>query len=337
MVKGFVRDKASLFFTFLFPLVFLVVFGLLFGDAGGSRTQIGVVGGGTVVSEIRGAEALDVRSFDTTEEAEERVRSGDLPAYVTQEDDEVTVRFAASDQDTAGTVVGIVDGIVNRANVAATGQEPVYRLDASQVEDTSLRPIQYMAPGILSFAVAMASVFGTALTLVNWRRHQVLRRLRLAPVSPATVLTSRLLLTLGIACAQFVLFIGIALLPAFGLRLTGQWWLAIPLLALGSVAFFAVGMLVGAACTTEEAANGAANLVTLPMAFLSGSFFPMDLAPEWLRAVSLVLPMRHLNDGMLDVMVRGQGPEALLAPALVLVGFTVVLGGLAARLFRWNP
>ncbi len=48
------------------------------------------------------------------------------------------------------------------------------------------------------------------------------------------------------------------------------------------------------------------------MAFLSGSFFPLDGAPQWLKVVSHLLPLRYLNDGMLDVMVRGEGPGAAL-------------------------
>jgi len=55
------------------------------------------------------------------------------------------------------------------------------------------------------------------------------------------------------------IFIGIASLPVFGLKLSGSWWLSIPLLLLGTIAFFALGMLVGAFAKTEEAASAAAN------------------------------------------------------------------------------
>ena len=44
------------------------------------------------------------------------------------------------------------------------------------------------------------------------------------------------------------------------------------------------------------------------MAFLAGSFFPLDGAPPWLQGLSHLLPLCQLNDGMLDVMVRGEGP-----------------------------
>jgi len=72
------------------------------------------------------------------------------------------------------------------------------------------------------------------------------------------------------------------------------------------------------------------------MAFLSGSFFPLDGAPQWLQTVSQALPLRHLNEGMLDVMVRGEGPSAALAPIGVLALFAVVVTLVAARLFRWE-
>jgi ABC-2 type transport system permease protein len=102
------------------------------------------------------------------------------------------------------------------------------------------------------------------------------------------------------------------------------------------LAFFTIGMLVGAFCKTEEAASGAANIIVLPMSFLSGTFFPIENAPGWLQAVSKALPLRHMNDGMLDVLVRGKGIEALVVPGAVLIGFTLVVGFVAARVFRWE-
>jgi hypothetical protein len=57
---------------------------------------------------------------------------------------------------------------------------------------------------------------------------------------------------------------------------------------------------------------------------------------EDLFADRKALPLRHLNDGMLDVMVRGQGPVAALAPMGILLGFAVVVTRVAVRLFRWD-
>lgn len=336
MLRGFVRDRMALFFTFLFPLMFLVVFGLIFGGAGTGKTHIGVVGDGPALRALDRTGAVDTQPFDTFDAAVAEVRSGDLAAAVSEQGNTVTLRYAQSDQVQAGVVQGLVDAVVGRVNIAMTGQPPRIALNTAQVEDNSLKPIQYLTPGILSWSLATSAVFGSATTLVSWRRKQVLRRIRLAPVNPLVVLTSRLLVTIGIAVLQAALFVLIAVTPVFGLQLAGQWWLALPLLVMGILAFFAIGMLVGSFTKTEEAANGFANIVILPMAFLSGTFFNIDDAPGWLRAVSNVLPLRHLNDGMLDVLVRGKGADALVGPMFILLGFTVVVGLIAARVFSWE-
>ena len=98
----------------------------------------------------------------------------------------------------------------------------------------------------------------------------------------------------------------------------------------------AVGLLAGAVAKTTEGAVNMANFIVLPMAFLSGSFFPLDAAPAWLQGVSQTLPLRHLNEGMLDVMVRGEPWTAVLLPGAILLGFAVVVTAVAARLFRWE-
>ncbi|HUQ55899.1 ABC transporter permease [Lentzea sp.] len=336
MFKGFIRDKATLFFTFVFPLMFLVIFGLILRDVGEDKTKIALVGDGPVVSALRDSGALEFESYDDENAALQKVKDGDLPAALIIRGQRVDVRYAQSDQVESATVLGIVNGFVDKANLAATGQPPTYTFAAEKVEDASLKPIQYLTPGILSWGVAVSAVFGSALTLVSWRRKQVLRRIRLAPVSVTSVLSSRLLVSAGVALVQGAIFVGIAALPLFGLKLSGQWWLAIPLLLLGTVAFFSLGMLVGAFTRTEESASAAANILVLPMAFLSGTFFPVDQAPPWLQTVSKIFPLRHMNDGMLDVLVRGKGIEALLVPASILIGFTLVVGFVASRVFKWE-
>lgn len=336
MAKGFFRDKATLFFSFIFPLMFLVIFGLLFRDAGAEKIKIGAVGDGPVLAALEQTGAVELERFDSVEAGVRKVRDGDLPGLVEATGDTVRLSFAASDQAQAGTVRGLVAGVTQELNVRASGQPPRFAFEASQVEDASLQPIQYLTPGIMSWGIAVTAVFGAALTMVNWRRKQVLRRLRLAPITPTTVLSSRLTVTVGVAVVQALVFVGVALLPIFGLRLSGTWWLSIPVFVLGVLAFFAIGMLIGAFCKTEEAATGAANIVVLPMAFLSGTFFPIEAAPPWLQTVSKVFPLRHMNDGMMDFLVRGKDFSALLVPCAVLVGFTLVVGFVASRVFTWE-
>ncbi len=335
MLRSFFRDRTALFFTFFFPLMFLVVFGLIFRGASTSATTIAVVGNGPIVSRLP-AEVLKGQHFATADAALAKVRSGDLPAALIENGNSLTLRYAASDSVKAAQIQGIVQAVVGTANIAASGRPPTYSLASSQVEDSSLKAIQFITPGILSWGVATSAAFGAALTLVSWRRKQLLRRMRLSPAPIWVVVGARVGVSLVVALVQATVFVGVALTPPFGLKLAGNWWLALPLLILGTLAFLSIGLFVGAIAKTEEAASALSNFIVLPMAFLSGTFFDISQAPAWLRTVSKALPLRWMNDGMLAVLSRGQGVGAILAPLAVLAGFAAVVAFIATRVFRWD-
>jgi ABC-2 type transport system permease protein len=341
LVKGFVRDRASVFFAIVFPLMFLVLFGGIFNYDQTPRIELVEVGDVALVDALPdGAreafeQTFEVQHSDDLAAALEEVRKGDADAAVEMRGDTLVAHYTQTDQTKAAVTQGVLQTFVNAANVAESGKPPTYAFEAERVEDDSLKTIQFVTPGLLGWAVAMGASFGAAATLQGWRNSKLLRRLQLAPVPTGSVVAARVVDTIGIALVQMAIFLGLGV-AAFGLRLTGWWWVAIPLLVAGTLTFMSVGLLAGAIARTQEGAVNLANFLVLPMAFLSGSFFPLDGAPDWLQTLSLMLPLRHLNEGMLDLMVRGQGPSAALAPLVVLLGFTVVLTGLAAHLFRWD-
>ena len=335
MFKGLAADKTALFFYFLFPLMFLVLFGLLLGSADAGRVTIGVSGDGVLVDALP-EQVFTIERYDSFDEAVAAVRDGDLPAAIRQDGTRVELRYSVTDPVTSATVQGVVDAVVGQANVMATGQPPRFTVDAQQVEDESFEPIQYLTSGLLAWAVAMSAAFGAAMNLVTWRRNEVLRRLRMSPVSPAAVVGARIGVSLVVAVAQAAVFIAVAVTPAFGLQLRGSWWLALPLLIAGTLAFLAVGLLIGSIARTEEAASAAVNLIVLPMAFLSGVFFPIDDMPGWVQGVASFMPMRHLSTGLLDVLVRDATVGAILVPLAVLLGFAAVVTLVATRVFTWD-
>lgn len=205
-----------------------------------------------------------------------------------------------------------------------------------QVDDTGWNYIDYIAPGVLSWGVANAALFGIAFTLMQWRSDDILRLIRMTPAPLWSVIASRYVVAQVIGVLQAVLFIGVALLPVFGLHLAGRWPLALPILVLGVTAFLALGLIVGSRTNTPEAVAAVANCIVVPMAFISGSFLPLDLMPGWLQGISEALPLRYVNDGI-AVAIAGRGDMTDYGIACAaLVGFTVVFGVIGARTFRWS-
>lgn len=339
--KGFVRDRQALFFALLFPVMFLLFFGTLMADPSTSRASLEVVGTVDLLDDLSAeSRAFFDESFDVTEVTDrdaaiDRVRDGDLDAALEQDGNRIVLHYSRADQTRAATVQGIIGGLVDSTNVDVTGQPPRYSFEPQQVEDESLAAIQYLAPGLLGWALAMSATFSSALTLVTWRQSELLRRIRLMPVTGGSIVIARLLVSLATALVQTIVFLVLSTV-LFDLQLTGSWWAAIPLVLAGTTAFMAIGMVCGAVARTNDGATGLANLIVLPMAFLSGSFIPLSVAPGWIDTISRVLPLRYLNEGMLDVMVRGRGPDAILLPLLVLLAFAAVVGAAGGRMIRWD-
>lgn len=359
MALGLLRDRAAVFFMLIFPLMFLVLFGVLFKDDGTSQVKVAQVGDIAVFDDMpakqreRLRDVLVIEKTDASKaaltEALEDVRKGDIDGVVYQGDQDsgagtgdteagqrVELRVSAADAAKAGSVNGILNSVLQQANQEATGQPPAFVLSSDQVEDESLQAIQFLTPGLLSFAVAMGAVFGTAYNLVAWRKKRILRRLWLAPVSAGAVVGARVGVNLLLALAQTVIFLGVATLPYYGLQLTGQWWLCVPLVMAGTLAFMSIGLVVGSWAKTEEAANGLAQIIVMPMAFLSGAFFPLEMSPGWIRTISDVMPMKHLAEAMQGVLTRGESWGTALPVIGGLLLFAAVLTLIAQRMFRWD-
>lgn len=346
LFRGFMRDKVSLFFTIVFPLMFLVIFGSLFSDSTAGASTIVQVGDVAALDGMKQAapdvyrELFEVSKDSDKEAAIETVRQGDADAAVVQEGTKVYVYYSKADQTRSAIVQSTLSSIINDSNLRKlTAEAPQVVLDEvkpTSVEDASLTTIQYLTPGLLGWAVSISGVFGAAATLVDWRKNKILRRLRLSPVAIPSVIGARVGVSMAVSMVQLAIFIAVASLPFFGLHLTGYWWMAIPVLMVGTLAFLALGMVVGAIAKTGEGASGLGNLIVMPMAFASGSFFPLDQAPQWLQTVSLVSPLRYINDALLDVMVRGDTPASVLPELGILAAFTVVVGGIAWKIFKWD-
>ena len=341
IMRGFIRDRSSVFFAIVFPLMFLVLFGGVFSSQDQSRLDLVQVGDVTLLDDMpAGARAGFEETFAITRTddlagAVAKVRKGDADVAVEMQGDELVAHYTQTEQVRSAIVQGTLRAFVDGTNVALSGAPPAYSLRTEAVEDDSLETIQLVTPGLLGWAIAMSASFGAAATLNGWRNSKLLRRLQLAPVPTGTLVGARVAVTVGIALVQTAIFLGLGA-AAFGLTLSGAWPMAIPLLVVGTLCFMAIGLLAGAVAKTTEGAVNMANFLVLPMAFLSGSFFPLDGAPTWLQRVSSVLPLRWLNEGMLDVMVRGEAWTAALVPMAVLAGFALVVTGIAAKVFRWE-
>lgn len=181
----------------------------------------------------------------------------------------------------------------------------------------------------------MITLLGVAEMFVAEREGGTLRRLLVTPTDKAVLLGGKIVGRLGMGLVQMVILVVVGAL-VFGVN-----WgrspaaLAIMLLAFG-LASVAMGTLLGTLAKSAGQADGLVTMAAMVGAALGGCWWPLEVTPPAYQTVVKVLPSTWAMAGFKDVIIRGQGVSGVLPEAGVLLGFTVVLFGLAIWRFRFE-
>jgi len=202
----------------------------------------------------------------------------------------------------------------------------------------NIRYIQFLAPGMLAFAVISTCYTGLATGVAINRDEGLLKRVRGTPLPPSLYITARILSSVWFSVVSAVVMVVAAVL-LFHVQVIGRMLPAAAVtLLLGAACFCALGMAVAAVIPNGEAAPVVANFTFFPVAFVSGVFFPTQGAPAWLGTVGAVFPVKHFADALratFNPFVRGSGFQWDNLAVLVL--WTAIAVLVAVRFFRWEP
>ena len=355
-LRSFVRDRAALFWTLFFPITFVILFGTIFSGGGNTSFTVGWVDQDRSPASValRAAFAdnapLDLED-GTIDEARAKMLTGDLDGIlIVPEGLAAAIDAAQGGQAGAPVAITIVTdpsrsgasqaiqqiatGMVMAANLQLSGASAILTVTSETLQTNRLNSVSFFVPSILAMALMQLGIFA-AIPLVEQRQKLILKRLNATPLPRWTLVGSNVFVRLLIAAAQTALIVGIGML-VLGVEISGSWPLIIGFVALGAMAFTAMGYVIASFARTEESANGITQVVQLPMMFLSGIFFPLEVMPEWLRGVATVMPLTYLGDALRQTMVGGTPFAPLPLDALVLVGWLVVSLAISARFFRWQ-
>ena len=190
---------------------------------------------------------------------------------------------------------------------------------------------RYLLASYSTFAVMAPGLFGFGVSLALERGGGLLELKRALPMPPGAYLLGKLLMAVLVALAVGLLMLGLATGLAHLPLTAAQIGRLLLVDALGVVPFCALGLLVGT-FIKGQGAPGLLNLLYLPMAFLSGLWFPLQMMPEFLQRLAPAWPSYHLNE--LALAAVGMGRSASLPHALVLALFAAACLLLAARRLR---
>ncbi len=194
-------------------------------------------------------------------------------------------------------------------------------------------PLDFLVPGVLALAVMSTAMVSLGIATGFERRYGVLKRLGPTPLGRDGLLVAKTVTVVGLEIIQaaVLVFAGVALgwSPGAG---AGGLLPAVGIMALGTVGFAGLGLLMAGALRAEATlalANGAYLLLLL----LGGMAFPLDRLPGALEAVARALPAAPLAACLRGALTGTGVPAGDLA---LLAVWAVVTPVAAARLFRWE-
>jgi len=193
-----------------------------------------------------------------------------------------------------------------------------------------LRFIDVFVPSLVVITVGTLGIQTLPIRLATYREKGVLRRLSTTPVHPLRLLVAQLAIYMITAVVALVVLVVVANV-AYGVPLPGQpvYYVAAFLLGMGSL--FAIGLLVAALAPSSRVATAVAIPMFFVVMFLGGVYMPRVYLPDVLVKIGDFTPpgVQGLQDAWL-----GTVPQ--VAPLLGMGLLTIVVGGLAVRLFRWE-
>ena len=352
--KRFFRDKLAIFFVIIFPLIFLFVFGGIFGGEGGGSFSVGLINNSdTQFSEefeqrLKDDDFFEVEEFESREDAGEQLKRGQVEALIVLPEDfgqakkgqdhpsgQAEVVYTQNNEQAGQTLTSVLAGIFEDINSSLVESERPFTVSTEVSNEKGLSSFDYTFSGLLGFSIIGLGIFGPVNVFPELKKQGVLRRFHTTTLKVWQYFVANVISQMATGIVAVAVMFIVALL-VFDLRIAGN-IIELGLFIMFSIAMiFGIGLAIGGWAKNERQAAPLSNIVVFPMMFLSGTFFPRFLMPDWLQSASAFLPLTPVIDGIRLILTEGQSLIDVSGQLWQIVGWMVIVYAIAFRVFRWE-
>lgn len=342
------RSPSAVIFSFLFPIIFILVFGFLSSSSPVIKVVFDPASSidNPIYQKLIEKQTIKVLS-STKEKALDELSKGHITAILKikeieknsfpKYDIQITTSSAAADR--IGLLQSLIQQTIAELNQQFIPDQIAYATFTKEtIPGRVYRTIDFILPGQLGFSLLSAGVFGVAFIFFNLRQTLVLKRFFATPIKRTYIVFGE---GLGRIIFQMITAVVILLFGHFAFKFTliNGWVTFLELIALsliGLVIFMGFGFVVSGVAKSESTIPPFANIVTLPQFLLAGTFFPIDNFPTWLQPLCNLLPLTHLNQAMRNVAFEGAHLTDCLPQLQILLIWGVIVYAIAVKVFKWE-
>jgi ABC-2 type transport system permease protein len=238
-----------------------------------------------------------------------------------------------SDQASASLAGIVTAATTSYASHLSSTPPPDLTVSQIPIVTRNIRYIDFFIPGVIGMTLLTTGVFGAVNTNGRYRELKIIKKLATTPLSKIEWILGMIGYQMILATISIVviLFFGWAI---FGVTATINIY-TVGLVFAAALLFPGIGMVLANFVKEAEGADAAANAITFPMMFLSGTFWPRETLPDIMKLIATFMPLTYINDGLRDAMIYLAPAQAFtnMIIALGLAGFFIVLGSL---LMNWK-
>jgi ABC-2 type transport system permease protein len=353
-IKRFFRDKLAIFFTVLFPLIFLFIFGS-FSKNNDLSFHIALINQSkTSFAEYFAKDMSQSKTFkidpniNSLDQAKEKMSRSEIDAAVVIPPDFGTVKagtnkptgqaiiyYDSNNIQAAKSIETVLDGEFEHFNSHLVMTPTPFMARTESTNNQALTKFDYTFAGILGFAIVGLGIFGPVNYFPEMKKQGILRRLHTTTLKTWQYFISNVLSNSVVGLFSISIMF-IAAYTVFDFRMRGSVIELALFIIMGILCIFGIGLAIGGWAKNENQAAPLANIIVFPMLFLSGTFFPRFQMPEWLQHVSAYLPLTPIIDGIRMIATEGKHLWEI-GPQLGLIAiWTIIIYAIAFRVFRWE-
>jgi ABC-2 type transport system permease protein len=246
----------------------------------------------------------------------------------------IILKSVPPEVDSASAAVkNLINQIVDRFNTN-TALQPIPKIvtiESQEIISKAFGFIDFFVPGLIGMTIMTTGVSGALGLNTKNRELGILKKLATTPLSKIEWIVGVVLYEFVMSAISTVAILLIGVL-VFDLRAFPNIYSLILIIS-GAIAFPGLGMVIACFVKESDSVAAATNTITIPMMFLSGTFFPLETMPSFLAQIARVLPLTYLNNGLKDSMVYNNIPNAFFNTAIVFdIGiFFIIIGVLATN------
>ncbi|MEW6982296.1 ABC transporter permease [Colwelliaceae bacterium 6471] len=315
----FFRDRSSLSWNLIFPILLLVGLSFIFSGNGKASYKIGVLELPASQSAFLETQYIEFINYQNIEKAKVKLANHSIDLLI----------------DFKRQTYWVNEQAPNSYLVEKIFLSAEHNFTRELTQGKGIRYVDWVLPGILGMNMMFSCLFGVGYVIVRYRKNSVLKRLKATPLSALEFVLAQLLSRMFIVIfMSSVVYIGCNLF--FDFYMLGRYVDLLVVGVLGAFSLITLGLLVASRSKSEELIGGLLNLTSWPMMMLSGVWFSLEGAPNELKIFADFLPLTHLVAGARKIITEGATLADISYHLGILVLMSVLFLSLGAYLFSWN-